>query len=86
LKTKKPFLKNFKIYFGVGNYSINQLKIVTGIANNIFITVLIYKKKAILTSAIKNILPLVLNKLRFYIWSHKKRLLFINSFKGNCHL
>jgi len=86
IKNKKSFFKNFKNYFGLGIYSCKQLKNVIGVSNKITIILLISKKKVMLTHIIKNIFPLIINKLNLYVWHNKKRLLFINSFKGNKHL
>jgi small subunit ribosomal protein S13 len=86
IKNKKSFFKNFKNYFGLGVYSCKQLKTITGISDKIAITLLVSKKKIMLTHIIKNIFPLIINKLNLYVWFNKKRLLFINSLKGNKHL
>ena len=86
IENKKPFFKSFKNYFGLGVYSCKQLKTAIGVSDKITTVLLISKKKIMLTHIIKNIFPLIVNKLNFYVWYNKKRLLFINSFKGNKHL
>jgi small subunit ribosomal protein S13 len=86
IENKKSFFKNFKNYFGLGIYSCKQLKTIIGVSDKIAIILLISKKKIVLTHIIKNVFPLIVNKLNFYVWYNKKRLLFINSFKGNKHL
>jgi small subunit ribosomal protein S13 len=86
IENKKSFFKSFNNYFGLGIYSCKQLKTVIGVSDKITTTLLISKKKVMLTHIMKNIFPLIINKLNFYVWYNKKRLLFIDSFKGNKHL
>ena len=71
VQNKHSFYTNFKKYYGLGGYSLCHIKSTAGIIGHISIILLISKKKLIVTQVIKNIFPLIANKLNFFIWMNK---------------
>jgi small subunit ribosomal protein S13 len=85
IKNKKLITENLICYYGLGIYSIKQIKQFLGVSDKIPFFFILFKKKNTLLVTIKNILPLVLDKLNFLNWCNKKRMLFISCYKGFKH-
>jgi len=75
ISNKKSLYKFFKSNYGIGNYSLKQLQNISGVSIKTIISFIIYNKKLLFDLSIKNILPVILNKLIFYTWNNKKKCL-----------
>jgi len=85
IKNKKLFTKNLLGYYGLSFYSIKQIKQIIGVKDKTPFHLIFFKKKNILLNTIKNIFPLILDKLNYFNWYNKKRLIFISCYKGFKH-
>jgi len=85
LENKKFLEKNLQKYYGVGAYSAKQVLASLGVTSKSPTHVVIAKKRQLLFLSVKYNTPLILDKLSYYIWLNRKRLLSIRCYKGVRH-
>jgi len=85
LENKKFLEKNLQKYYGVGAYSSKQVLSSLGATVKIPTHLVMEKKRQLLFLSIKHNTPLILDKLSYYIWLNRKRLLHIGCYRGVRH-
>jgi small subunit ribosomal protein S13 len=85
LENKKFLENNLKKYYGIGTYSAKQILSSLGVTAKAPTHVVIAKKRQLLFLSVKHNTPIILDKLSYYIWLNRKRLLYIRCYRGIRH-
>jgi len=85
LKNKQFLGKNLQTYYGIGIYSAKQILASLGVTAKSSTHLIVVKKKQLLLLSIKHNTPLIMDKLSYYVWLNRKRLLYIRCYRGVRH-
>ena len=85
LENKKNLQKNLQKYYGVGIYSAKQILSSLGVTEKVPTHIVIAKKRQLFFLSVKHNTPVILDKLSYYTWVNRKRLLHIRCYRGIRH-
>ena len=85
LENKKNLQKNLQKYYGVGIYSAKQILSSLGVTEKVPTHIVIAKKRQLFFLSVKHNTPVILDKLSYYTWVNRKRLLHRRCYRGIRH-